>query len=396
MIRDPEGAIDALLQRLRAVEVERVDLAQAIGRVLAEPLVTDRPSPPCDVSSMDGYAVRLANARERVLPIGGEVRIGQPAPPLPEQSALKIVTGAPIPAGTDAVIRREDTEEHRDHIRIKIAVDDMRFGAHIRRRGENLDAHTQVIAAGCLIDPPVISAMAATGAAHPQVYRKLKVGVLTTGDELLSVDASPQPWQIRDSNGPALCALLSRATWIEPTTPLHAPDKLEHLQRALAKLLDRCDAVVMTGGVSMGDHDYVPQTVAACGGEVVFHKLPVRPGRPILGAVGPKGQAIVGLPGNPVSAIVGMCRMVSPMLRMLAGFSSPKLIPQLVNLVAPDGATLKLWWWRLVTLADAGQARLVDSRSSGDVISAARSDGFIEVPPEQQGAGPWSFYRWEI
>lgn len=388
----PAAAIAALCERLSPVETETVGWDESLGRVLSEPLRADRDSPPCDVSAMDGYAVRLADLAMERLPIAGEARIGRPAPELVTGSAVKIVTGAPVPKGADAVIRREDTREFHDHIELQAAR--VEPGQNIRRQGENLPAGEEVMAAGSLITPATISALATFGIASPLVYRKLRIGIITTGDELLPVASSPEPWRIRDCNGPFLKTLCSNCSRTEIRSSVHVPDDATLLERSLRSALETCDAVILTGGVSMGDYDHVPDVVNRVGATTVFHRLPVRPGHPILGAVSSRGQLILGLPGNPLAVMTGMCRFGRLALARLAGLT-PTPCPA-VRLANPDAKPLKLWWYRPVTIDSAGEAHLVSSRGSGDVPSAARSDGFVELPPEATGAGPWPLYRWEI
>jgi len=153
--------------------------------------------------------------------------------------------------------------------------------------------------------------------------------------------------------------------------------------------------VLLTGGVSAGQYDFVPGVVAALGAKTVFHRLPLRPGGPILGAVGPDGQAILGLPGNPVSVLVTARRLARTVLRHLAGFACASCPVPVVRVTNDDGRTLNLWWYRLVRLTGPGVAELVPAQGSGDVVALARSDGFVEIPPNASGAGPWPYYGWE-
>ena len=391
----PDAAVAALLADLKPVDFETIPSASAIGRVLAEMLRTDRDSPPCDTSAMDGYAVRIADLSTGALPVAGEIAIGKPPPALPTGAVLRIVTGAPVPAQADAVIRREDVDES-DYSRfvLRLAPTNIKPGQNIRRQGENAPAGTPVVGCGRQITPAIAAALAAFGRSNAIVRRRVRVGILNTGDELLPPDAHAQPWQIRDSNGPGLEAFIRRFPWWELSARRWAADTPDALRWAMDALLETSDCVITTGGVSAGDHDHVPGIVRDCGGRVVFHKLPVRPGRPVLGAVR-GGQVIFGLPGNPVSALVGMRRMILPVLRKLAGMKTVHPAPRTVRLAESDGKSLHLWWWRLVTLTEAGEARLLASHSSGDVVAAAASDGFVEIPPNQSGIGPWPFYGWD-
>src|SRR5262245_39971190 len=211
----PSQAIEALSRLLEPVGCEHVPLSQAVGRVLAQPLLSDRPSPAADVSAMDGYAIRLADAALQTLKVSDEVRIGQPPRPLAPRSAAKIVTGGPVPPGADTVIRREDVRESPDSILIPPEIArQLKPGHSIGRRAENLPANHLVLDAGIEITAPAAAALACSGEHKPLVRRKVRVGVLVTGDELIADDETPTAYQLRDSNGPTLRTLLSRIPWL--------------------------------------------------------------------------------------------------------------------------------------------------------------------------------------
>jgi molybdopterin molybdotransferase len=390
----PAAAIDAWCRALRLVETERVPLARCAGRVLAEPVLADRDSPPSDVSSMDGYAVRLADWAAAPLPLGGACRIGQPPQNLPPGTALRIVTGAAIPHGADAVVRQEDTTLANGCVALPNSP--VAAGQYIRRQGENLRQRDEVVSAGTLITPAVVSALAAFGVAAPLVRRQVSAAVIVTGDEWLPPDHAPEPWQIRDSNGPYLQAILAACPRVALGHACHVPDDPALLTETIRRLLQAHDLLVLTGGVSLGDSDHVPAAVQAGGAKIIFHRLPIRPGHPILGAVGPEGQAVLALPGNPLSVMTGICRFGRAAVAHMTAAKNPA--PPAVQISHPDSKTLKLWWYRPVTLAPDGTARLVATMGSGDIPSAARSDGFVEIPPESSGAGggPWPLYRWEL
>jgi molybdopterin molybdotransferase len=392
----PADAVAALAVLVQAVGTERIPLAEATGRVLAEAICADRPSPAVDVSAMDGYAVRLSSLGAGRRAVAGDIAIGRAPPSWPGAGVLRIVTGAPVPEGADAVVKREDVEEHGEAITISGAcLASLRAGMNIRRRGENCAAGDEVVAAGREIDAPAAGALASFGRALPCVFRRVRVGVLVTGDEVIEASSSPSPWQIRDSNGSAVAALLGRAGWLQVAAARRAVDEPGMLRDAVSGLLDSCDAIVMTGGVSMGPKDFVPGVLAGLGARVVFHRVPQRPGKPVLGAVLPGGQPVLALPGNPVSVMVTARRMAVPILARLAGLSG-EMPPAQVRLSNADGKRLNLWWHRPVRIGGLAIAELIPGMGSGDVASVARSDGFVEVPPEQAGEGPWPFYPWRI
>ncbi|HOA75116.1 MAG TPA: molybdopterin molybdotransferase MoeA [Phycisphaerae bacterium] len=392
----PADALVRMLQQLQPVEVETVPASSAWGRVLAEPVRADRDNPPASVSAMDGYAVRLADLNAPTLPVCGEVAIGHEPLVLPAGHALRIFTGGCIPAGCEAVIRREDVRELGSAIELRVSPQAIRPGDNIRYQGENAKAGQQVLAAGRQIDAAVASALAAFGVSRPRVFRRVRVGLLITGDELLPPERQPQPWQLRDSNGWTLQSMLSTVPWIELIRCMRAVDALPAISSSLDQLLSRCDAVFITGGVSMGDHDYVPAAVRDLGCRVVFRKLPIRPGKPLLGAVGPQGQAVLGLPGNPVSVAVTARRFGVPVLRVLAGFSTAEPPRPVVRLNEEDCDAIKLWWYRPVCLDSDGTARCVPNMGSGDLAATARSDGFVEIAPGQSNFDSLPFWPWSI
>lgn len=392
-----------------------------LGRILAEDVQADRDSPAFDHSAMDGFAVRfgtIAAARDGalVLTVAGESRIGHEPPVMPEgRVAIRIATGAAVPPGADTVIRREDVVEatgsdaRKDTpgpITISAhAAGRVKPGDHIRRRGENARAGAVVLRAGEVVSAAGLGTLAAVGVTGPRVFPRLRVAIITTGDEVVPPRAVPAAFQIRNSNAPALRAILASPAWMVVASVAHAHDEGE-LDGVLRAAVAAADAVVLTGGVSMGHRDPVREAVEAVGAEVIFHGLPQRPGKPMLGAVLRRAGAeadgplpIFGLPGNPVSALVTCTRIVLPVLAACAGASRtpPDLLPGLVRLAHQDGRSLDLWWHRPVRLSidEAGTptAEIVDTRGSGDMIAAGLSDGFVELPPSESPAiAP--FYAW--
>ncbi len=391
----PQAALDVLLSQLAPVDAEHVALDAAAGRVLAEAVVADRDSPPCDVSAMDGYAVRVADVGAPTLPVTGEAAIGCAPPTHRVGTATRIFTGGPIPPGADAVIRREDVDESPRSVALTERARAAGQGQSIRRRGENLRAGGEVLAAGTRITGPVLAALATFGVARPRVHRRVRVAVIVTGDELLPPDATPQPWQIRDSNTSAVIGGLAGCPWLDIADTRRVRDDLDDIVAAVAQSLRDWDAVILTGGVSMGDHDHVPDAVRRAGGEVVFHRLPIRPGKPVLAAIGPRGQVLFGLPGNPVSAQTTLRRFALPALAVKAGITSRHGATASVRIANADARRLALTWFRPVRVIEPGVAELIDSRGSGDMVASAHSDGFVEVPPDGGGEGPFVFFPWE-
>ncbi len=397
-IDSPHAAIAAMIQRLAPVPSESIPASQATGRVLAQEIVTDRPSPPASVSAMDGYAIRLEDAARGTLAVSAEARIGHAPSPHIAATATRIFTGSPVPPGADAVIKREDVEElesaQGDSIQIQPDVASrLRAGQNIRLKGENAPAGTVVLREGNQLTPPAIGALATFGIAHLQAHRRVRVHVLVTGDELADVSDQIDEHTIRDSNGPTARATIDTLPWARVSGQDRAKDTQAKLETHVAAALEESDAVILTGGVSMGQYDFVPSVLKELGCDTIFHKLPQRPGRPMLGAIGPAGQAILALPGNPVSVLVTLHRIGVPVLRHLGGFSAPVQRAE-VTLDAPLDKSIPMWRYRPVRLVGQGRASDIANMGSGDIVSIAASDGFIELPPDAEAQGPWPYWPW--
>jgi molybdopterin molybdotransferase len=383
-----------LANRLLAVGVQpSSDLL--IGRTLARDVVADRDSPAADVSAMDGYAVRLADVQcDEAIAVSGESAPGAPPPQLTPGSAVRIFTGAIVPEGSEAVIKREDTEESGDSIRFRQSALGTAPGDHIRRAGENAAAGSTVLAAGTRVTAAGHATMANFGAYRADVHRPVRVSMITSGNEVGLFDNDhPRPWQLRNSNRFSITSVLARP-WLEVVATDHCQDDSEQLAETLRSRLAQSDAVILTGGVSMGDYDYVPEVVQACGGEVVFHGLPIRPGKPILGAATDDGKLILGLPGNPVSATIGAHRFAIPLLAKMSGQLDWQPPCPVVRLSGAGEQSIPLHWLRLVRICSAGIAEPVISQGSGDLVSLGQSSGYVAMPPGAHGEGPWPYYAW--
>jgi len=428
----PREAIDAARAQVQVVATETIPLAQCNGRVLAQAIHADRDSPALDVSAMDGFAVRMADlivmAGANGLPMGApekinEAMVGGGTANVREESAgmseamighaqiqmraghaVRIVTGAPIPIGADVVVRYEDVVVNNGGVRLMIEASTIKTGANIRRGGENAKCGDEIARAGVVIGAATIGAMASFGVAQVVVRKRVRVALVTTGDELVGAQDQPQPWQVRDSNGPVLESLLGAHAWIEIVSRTHARDDADSLADTLTRAMDIADAVILTGGVSMGHKDFVPQVAARLGARTIFHKLAQRPGRPMFAAVRPvvggiAPRLILGLPGNPVSVMVTARRLGLEILGALAGISTAHFAAHTRGVANADNATLPMWWYRLVgesVNADGvNELHLLSGKGSGDIAAAASSVGFVEVAPGQHTVGAHNFYAWK-
>lgn len=385
----PEQAWTALCDAIEPVDTETVETEHALGRVLAESLHADRDSPALDVSAMDGYAVGsvlLDHDLPQDHPVAFETRAGDLPGKLEPGEVAKILTGAAIPAGASAVVRREDVVEHKTHIQIQNNRD-LKPGANIRRQGENTQAGQEVLAPGQAITPNSLVAAAAFGYHRLLVRRPVRVGVLISGNEVVvasGANPSMSSAELRDSNGPMVSAMLQACRWAELIDLRHAADDLDQTRVALEDLSSRSDVLITTGGVSMGDYDMIPAAIVNLNAKVIYHHLAMRPGKPNLGAVLPNGVPVIALPGNPMSVWAGMSVLVSPVLRRLAGLEPAPRCPRVA--VAPESVNspfkaIPLWRYLPAVMDAQGKASLIPNRGSGDIAALAQAEGCVELAP---------------
>lgn len=391
----PDASVQRLLDLLEPVETESIARMSSGGRILAEEVRADRDSPALDVSAMDGFAVRLADLQQNALPISGEALIGEEPKKLAPGTALRIYTGSCVPLGADVIVPVELATTTNNQFRPTAGAGRLTRGQHIRCRAENLLAHAIALHPGRRITPAAASTLATFGATHVRVYRPVRVSSIITGNELQSADITPTPWQIRDSNGPLLRHMFNNVPWIESQSLLRIRDDRTELVRQLRRALDHADVIFVTGGASVGEHDHLHLALADLDARFLFSRLPIRPGKPMTAAFSAEGKVIIGLPGNPVAATVCVRRFGAAVLRKVAGYKLSE--PTLTVSVNHHGEeTLHLWWFRPVRHNGRDNFEVVPSQGSGDTVAAGRSDGFIEVPPQENTGGQRRFFTWEI
>lgn len=373
--------------------VEQVELGDATGRVLAQAIVADLDQPPFARSTRDGFACRAAEVSTyAALRIAGTIQAGEaPAAPLPAGCVWEIMTGAPVPEGADAVVMLEHIE--RDGERIRLALN--RF----LRPGENLveaaaQAHRGevLVAAGVEIGPAQIALAAACGLPRIAVYKKPRVAILATGNELVSVDEEPGPGQIRNSNAPMLAALVARAgaePWVLPT----AADTAEALDGALHSALE-ADLLLISGGVSAGKFDLVEPALAQLGARFHFTGVRIQPGKPLVfGEVPRAGASLLpffGLPGNPISSAATFQLFASQAVAALAGrrergprFLAAQMAHETDRKTKPGLTRFLPAWCAFESGAEQiPQVAMVPWHGSGDLPAFARSNCFVMVPEE--------------
>ncbi|NHW01044.1 molybdopterin molybdotransferase MoeA [Stutzerimonas degradans] len=331
-LKPVDEAIEALLARVPALPaVEHVALSDALGRVLAEPLAAPFPVPAWDNSAMDGYALRAADlpAEGGWLPLAGRIAAGDAADQqLPAGHAVRIFTGAPLPPGADTVVAQEDCQIEAERVHFP----GVSLGAHVRRQGEELQAGAPVLEAGKRLRPQELGLLASFGVARVAVYRHLRVGLLSSGNELREPGQPLAPGQIYNSNRYCLLGVL-RSLGLEVHDYEVLVDDLDASRKALAQAAAEWDILITSGGVSVGEEDHLKQAIRELG-ELHLWRLAIQPGKPLaFGEV--NGKPWIGLPGNPAAALITSlvvarpfllraqgCRDVLPTpLRLTAGFA---------------------------------------------------------------------------
>jgi molybdopterin molybdotransferase len=317
-----EDALNRVLYCTQRLPIERAPLGPtALGQVLAADVASDLDSPPFDKALVDGYAVRAADlaAPGTALRIVEEIRAGHPPTrPIRTGEAAAIMTGAPLPVGADAVVMMEHTQRTDDRVMV---VECPKPGQNILRQATEMRRGDVVLRAGQVIRAPELGLLASVGCGEVPVIRRPQVAVLATGDELVDVDCVPQPGQIRNSNLPMLLAQAAAAGAVARDLGT-ARDRADELRARMEDGLADPDVLVLSGGVSAGAADLVPAILTQVGVRTEFHKIAMKPGKPLFfGTLGPK--LVFGLPGNPVSSFVGFEIFVRPALQKLAGYPAP-------------------------------------------------------------------------
>jgi len=381
------AALREVLSRAPQLPAERVPLASALDRVLREPACADLDSPPFDASAMDGYAVNLGGIRPpdglplTTFHVIGESAAGAAFPgAIGPGECLRIFTGAPVPDGADCVVKQEDTTRDGPNVRI---TNIPKAGSFIRRRGENRRAGDIVVPAGTRLGPPGLAALASAGIVQPLVTRRPRVAHVVTGNELVPPDRAPAGAQIRDSNSALVAALVARHGGML-TAHLHIRDDLAPAQAALATLPHH-EVLLLSGGASVGDHDFARPVLTALGYTLHFQQINLRPGKPLVFAS--RGERLAfALPGNPVSHWVTFNLFVAPLLQKLAtGLDAGPL--RLLGRLAP-GASLPppdarqtIWPARVDIVDGEHRVTLLTLASSGDSSGLVGANALVPIPP---------------
>lgn len=384
-------------------EVETVDLLSADGRVLAEAITADRNIPPFPRSTRDGYAVRSEDLSQLParLQVIGEIKAGEKSEKIPSVinpgEAASIMTGAPVPPGADAVVMVEYTSVHGGLVEITRGVS---AGENVVPCGAEAKQGGTLIARGLRLREAAIALAASAGNSLLLVYQKPRVAVLTTGDEIVDVDALPGPTQIRNSNSYSLAVQIRNAGGDPVVLPV-APDEPLKLRELIEAGL-KADMLLMTGGVSMGRYDLVEQVLAELHAEFFFTGAKIQPGRPVVfgkcgaGVPGSEvaGKYFFGLPGNPISTMVTFELFARPILEALAGALPSKLV--FVHAKLKSEIRVKAGLRRFLPAILSGEfenseVELLPWHGSGDIAATARANCYLVVPPDRSLIPPGEF-----
>ena len=376
-----DEALSYLLEQARPlVEVETVETIAVLGRVLAEPLRSQLTVPPLDNSSMDGYAVRVADMNAvgaTRLPVSQRIAAGHVGQALLPGTAARIFTGAPIPPGADAVVMQEECmADGNDVVISRIA----RIGESIRRAGEDIQAGAQILAAGTRIGPGEMGLAASVGIARIPVYRKLRVATFYTGDEIVMPGEPLAPGQIYNSNRYSLTGLL-HSIGCEVIELGNVPDNLDETVRVLSQAAQQADLVITSGGVSVGEEDHVKAAVEQVG-QLDMWRIAMKPGKPLAFGTA-LGTPFIGLPGNPVSTFVTFCLFVRPFILRRQGVweIAPRSFDVRADFVWPKAGARREYLRARLQQGEDGKVgvSIYPNQSSGVLTSVVWGDGLVDI-----------------
>lgn len=381
-VADAQARVLALVPKASKT---RVSLTESRGLYLAEDIRVNSPIPRFAHSTMDGYAVAAHTVRAGLaLPVVGESRAGSVQSSLHAGSAMRIFTGAPLPAGADAVIMQEEAVRTADTVTF---AREIAAGHFVRARGCDLAPGTIALTVGTKIHAPVLSLLAMLDRSSVEVYSQIRVHIAPTGDELRAPGGDAEgtrPHLIPESNGIALSAMTKNAGAHATILP-HAGDTREGLAAHFRTALQTCDVLVTIGGVSVGDHDWVPHALQDAGVVVDFAKVAMKPGKPLLvGTTEDRTKVVLGLPGNPASAMVTFALFGLPLLRAMAGCLSPLPAATMADLEC--GVTHSVGrteFLRALYNPTTGTIRALDNQQSAAATSMAYANALLEFPSDQ-------------
>jgi molybdopterin molybdotransferase len=378
-------ALQIVTEQTRSLPTERVALQNSAGRVLGQDIVADTDLPPFDRSQMDGYAVRAQDTRDAPvrLRIVGESAAGKGwHHEIQEGQAVRIMTGAPVPAGADAVQQVELTHELKDNTVVEL-LQSVEEGRSIVKRGTEIIAGETVLRSGVTISDAMLAALASFGYANVEVGRRPRVSIMATGSELVTVDQTPGQDQIRDSNNYSIGGYAERAGAIVDRQPLIG-DETTALKSAIARAAENSDLIVTSGGVSMGVYDFTKAALKELGAELYFERVALRPGKPTVFARLPNGSLVFGLPGNPVSVSVTFNLFARTSLLAMQGASDPAPKTETGRLAKPVKGAIERESYlpAQLTTNDDGELVVFPLKwgGSSDFVAFAMATALVIVP----------------
>jgi molybdopterin molybdotransferase len=381
-----EQARERILDAVRPLPTETADLCAALGRFAAEPLRSTVDLPPADNSAMDGYAVRAEDLASAGATSPVALRVIGIAPagvifdkPVERGMCVRVFTGSTLPRGTDAVVMQEDVQQNAEDPSSVLFSECAPAWEYVRLRGEDVKAGALLLEAGEKLTAPRLSFLAAAGISSVRAARRPVAGLLATGNELREPGHPLEAGAIYESNRIGLAALARQAGALPRIYPL-VRDDLAATQAALEQALSECDVVISTGGVSVGEMDWVKAAFAAIGGRLDFWTVSMRPGKPFAFGCW-KEKFLFGLPGNPVSALVTFLLLARPALLRMQGAREvlPRTMPATLSEPLANHAGRR--HFMRVTLDERGGARSAGAQSSHILSAMARADGLVDVPP---------------
>ena len=372
-----------IAESMPAFEAEDVALAEAIGRILRQSVVAERDQPPFDRVTMDGIAVDFATLAEgrRQFRIQSTQQAGDPVLTLEDKgNCIEIMTGAVMPISADCVIPVERISVDEGIVEVEAGYD-AKQNQFVHPQGSDHKKGTEVLRAGSVVSPMDVAVIASCGLATVSVSKQPDISIISTGNELVAPGDPIEDHQVRLSNGPALVAMIRGQGSCEHE---HLADEPELLEDKLATHLGQSNVLILSGGVSMGKADYVPEVLATLGVKLIFHKISQRPGLPMWFGIGPEGQAVFALPGNPVSTLVCCRQYVLPAL-LLAGGREPRAA-ETAELSEEFVFNPKLTCFLPVRLLAHADGKLIaqpaPTNTSGDFTSLSGTDGYVELDRE--------------
>ena len=397
----PAEAQRIIADTLAETSTERVAAPASRGRVLREPITAERDQPPFDRVTMDGIAIafRALDTGQRDFPIDFTQHAGDPTQTLARADACaEVMTGSVLPPGADTVVPVEQLTIAQGAATIDAAYD-VRPKQFVHRRASDHTQGTELLRPGAVITPADIAIIASCGREQVEVARSPTVRIVSTGNELIPAGAPIEAHQVRLSNGPALVAMLAEQGFADARSD-HLRDDPAALETSLGNHLETSDVLILSGGVSMGKADFVPDVLAALGVEKRFHRVRQRPGKPLWFGRGSRGQAVFALPGNPVSAIVCCRHYVLPALFAAAGRSTPELRYAVLEHEVEFKPQLTCFMpVKLRAAADGRRVALpVTTNTSGDFTALSGTDGYVELTEAQSvfAAGlPVPYHAWD-